>query len=59
MGSGRTIIAICVGAFAVLAGIVTSTLLDLPAGPALVFAFAIIAILVRVTSQGMALRQRP
>jgi zinc/manganese transport system permease protein len=40
--------AILVGAAAVLAGIVGSTLGDLPAGPVLVFAFAVAAVLYRL-----------
>ncbi len=45
---GRTIGAIAVGILAVIVGIVFSTLGDMPAGPVLVFTFAIAAITCRV-----------
>ena len=59
MRSGRAIIAICVGAFAVFAGIIASTLADLPAGPALVFTYATTAVIVRVAFQNLTPRQSP
>lgn len=48
MRGGRTVSAIVVGALAVVVGIVVSALRDLPAGPVLVFTFAIAAILYRL-----------
>ena len=49
--SNRTVAAIAVAVCAVLAGIGASTWADLPAGPALVFAFAIMALLARAGSR--------
>jgi zinc/manganese transport system permease protein len=57
MDRRKAVVAIGVGMLAVLAGITASTLRDLPAGPVLVFAFAIAAILCRLVS-GISVRNK-
>ena len=49
MHCGRTFGAIAVGIIAVIVGIVFSALGDMPTGPVLAFAFALAAIICRVT----------
>ena len=56
MRGGRTGVAIVMGMVAVIAGIVVSTRLDLPAGPVLVFSFAIAAVLCRLACAAYAKR---
>jgi ABC-type Mn2+/Zn2+ transport system permease subunit len=56
--SNRTVIAVFISICAVLAGIAASTWADLPAGPPLVFAFAISAALVRFTHKVLAARRQ-
>lgn len=57
MHGGRTVRAIAIGVIAVVAGIVVSALRDLPAGPVLVFTFAIAAILCRLGHAGLTKRR--
>lgn len=57
MRGGRAGSAIAVGILAVIAGIVVSALRDLPAGPVLVFTFAIAAILCRLGYAAFAKRR--
>jgi zinc/manganese transport system permease protein len=56
MRCGRIGAAIAVGIVAVIAGIVVSTRLDLPAGPVLVFSFVIAAVLCRLACAAYAKR---
>ncbi|MFT5391287.1 MAG: zinc/manganese transport system permease protein [Gammaproteobacteria bacterium] len=56
--SNGTVVAVFISICAVLAGIAVSTWADLPAGPALVFAFAISAVSVRFTHRVFLARGR-
>ena len=56
VSGGRAWRAIGCGALAVLIGIVLSTLGDLPAGPVLVFAYAVLTVLFRLFARGSGAR---